>query len=869
MPDPQTRIDDVAARIADGAPIDWTGISADTDDFGRRVLDNLKIVAQVASLHASPSLLSSLTSGSLGARDDGRHKVLLPGSMWGHLKILECVGHGRFGVVYRAFDATLEREVALKILGNRQQTSGSEIAHEGRMMARVHHPNVVTVFGAQVIDDEVGIWMQFVGGQTLAAELRTDGPFAADEIIRVGVDLCEALTAVHAVGLVHRDVKAANVMRDVTGRIVLGDFGTGQLIDDVRSGMAGTPLYLAPEVLAGAPATPQSDVYSLGVLLFHLATGEYPVNGRSIRELRDAHGSAIRPSLWGLRPDLPQDLLSAIEGAFAADTATRWTSAKAFQTMLDARGASDPTPFRGFASRLRGISRKTAAFFVTAAVATIMLVGSATTLLLTNAASPGRATPTITTRSTRALRLYTVAATMMQGRPPWPNAEAERLLREALEDDPEFASARILLAHSLNNQDRPAEEVMTESTRALETARTSSEGERAFIEGSFYGFRGQQEGDLLKRRRDLEHAASAYERLLRLDPSHVWGYTNLGNVYSLLHRDADVLRIRLLEAQNNPDSGMLQAMVAMEYYRIGAFENADPFVGRARELMRYQADTDIPFPAVWLLFTPAHRSWFADSAAEALRVVDAATLPESDDRVAMQLVRQKVALYLALGRLDDAVRASNVARTAAERDDLLLSVLVYRNDRTGMKELLSSRYTTSARLIPVLQLPVPTDILGTHLRTLLADMPAVLRGTRIDMFVAGRAALADGRLDEAIATLQKYEPFRMERGRTNRMLMALTLAEAWTGKGEASRAIADLESATELRSAATFGASTGALWIHTRAKLAELYRHTGQITEAQRIEQHLRKLLIVADDDHPLKKRLGELSATDSQQSAQ
>ena len=97
------------------------------------------------------------------------------------------------------------------------------------------------------------------------------------------------------------------------------------------------------------------------------------------------------------------------------------------------------------------------------------------------------------------------------------------------------------------------------------------------------------------------------------------------------------------------------------------------------------------------------------------------------------------------------------------------------------------------------------------------------------------------------------------------MLMALTLADAWTGKGEASRAIADLESATELRSAATFGASTGALWIHTRAKLAELYRHTGQITEAQRIEQHLRKLLIVADDDHPLKKRLGELSAMDSQ----
>lgn len=97
------------------------------------------------------------------------------------------------------------------------------------------------------------------------------------------------------------------------------------------------------------------------------------------------------------------------------------------------------------------------------------------------------------------------------------------------------------------------------------------------------------------------------------------------------------------------------------------------------------------------------------------------------------------------------------------------------------------------------------------------------------------------------------------------MLTALMLSEAWSGKGEPARAIAGLESATQLRSAATFQTSTGALWIHTRARLAELYRHTGQAIEAQRIEQHLRKLLIVADDDHPLMTRLAELSATGSQ----
>jgi serine/threonine protein kinase/tetratricopeptide (TPR) repeat protein len=853
MPEPLAPIDDIAAQIADGTPIDWIGISAKTDshEIPGRVLDNLRIVARVAALHSSSSFLSSLTSGSLGAIEASQLDGPLPaGSMWGHLRILECVGQGRFGVVYRAFDATLQREVALKIVSNRSAT-GSEIVHEGRMMARVHHPNVVTVFGAQVIGDVVGIWMQFVRGQTLAAELQIQGPFAADDIIRVGWDLCEALTAVHEVGLVHRDVKAANVMRDVNDRIVLGDFGTGQLIDDARSGMAGTPLYLAPEVMAGAPATPQSDIYSLGVLLFHLATNRYPVDGRSIRELRAAHRSANRHSLAALRPDLPPVLVDAITRAIIADPAARWTAARTFRTMLDAARAPTRARSRGFASALSGISVKTAAFFAAAAVATFVLVSSAATVPPTETPSPAAGTPTITTRSTRALRLYTVAANMMQGPAPWPEAESQRLLREALGYDPEFASARILLAHSLNNQDRPLAEVLTEAARAVDTATSSSEAERAFIEGSFYHFRGEAEEDLVKRQRDLEHAAGAYERLLGLAPKHVWGYMNLANVYGLLHRNADVLRIWLLNAKNHPDSAMRQAWVAAEYYRVGAFDDAEPFITRAHELMRHQADNDLPVATVWLSFAPAHRSWFADSAAEALRLVDAVAPPESDAHVALLFARQKVALYLALGRLDDAERASSIAPTAAGRDDLLLAVFVYRNDRDAMKELLAGRYTSSADVARVLWLPVPTDIIAPHLLRLLADPPGRWRRTHAGMFVAGRVALADGRWDDAIALLQAYAPFQAER---DRMLTATNLADAWIGKGDAARAIAELESATRLRSETTAGpSSTGALWIQTRAKLAELYRRTGQVSEAQRIEQHLQQLLIVADDDHPLK----------------
>ena len=103
------------------------------------------------------------------------------------------------------------------------------------------------------------------------------------------------MSAVHGAGLLHRDIKAHNVMRSEDGRIALMDFGTGRkLEDDASPDLAGTPLYLAPEVLQGQPATVRSDLYSLGVVLYHLVTGSYPVRGRTVREIREAHEHAER-----------------------------------------------------------------------------------------------------------------------------------------------------------------------------------------------------------------------------------------------------------------------------------------------------------------------------------------------------------------------------------------------------------------------------------------------------------------------------------------------------------------------------------------------------------------------------------------------
>ena len=121
--------------------------------------------------------------------------------------------------------------------------------------------------------------MELVRGETLEEELRRRGSFSADDLLKVAADLCGAVEAVHAAGLLHRDIKAQNVIRAEDGRLVLMDFGTGSDEGGSVPALAGTPAYLAPETLAGAAPTVESDVYALGVLLFHLATGAFPIGG--------------------------------------------------------------------------------------------------------------------------------------------------------------------------------------------------------------------------------------------------------------------------------------------------------------------------------------------------------------------------------------------------------------------------------------------------------------------------------------------------------------------------------------------------------------------------------------------------------------
>jgi eukaryotic-like serine/threonine-protein kinase len=330
MPDRDEILADTIGKIADGAPIDWVALeSRAASDSMRALIAELKIVAGVAELaRRAPIALAD------------QSPVRQVPVTWGHLKILEPIGRGAFGEVYRAWDSRLDREVALKLLTDvaGDPTLGqTSIIGEGRLLARIRHPNVVTVYGAERLGDVVGIWMELVRGRSLHQIVQEDGPLDVVSAARIGIDLCRALSAVHAAGLVHRDIKAHNVLREEDGRTVLMDFGTGgdrAEPEQLASALAGTPLYLAPELFLQHPATPESDIYSVGVLLFYLVTGAFPTTATTLKDVRAAHDQGRYMRLGDLRPDLPDAYVRAIERAVAATASERYQTASDFERAL-------------------------------------------------------------------------------------------------------------------------------------------------------------------------------------------------------------------------------------------------------------------------------------------------------------------------------------------------------------------------------------------------------------------------------------------------------------------------------------------------------------------------------------------------------
>lgn len=323
---PQADLEQFTALLSDGAEIDWEEAES---ALTAEQLEDLRVVERIARFHSREE---TPTGPRLGK--------------WGHLELRERIGKGSFGEVYRAWDPTLEREVALKVLRPGKGPAGqpkTSILKEGRLLARIRHENVATVHGVAEHEGEVGLWMEFAVGRTLAEIVAKEGPFGSLEAAAIGIELCRALAAVHASGLVHRDVKAENVIREKGGRIVLVDFGLGSRRDrqwDDSKRIVGTPLYLAPEIVLGKSShSAQSDLYALGVLLYYLATGTFPIQARNLSDLTEAHRRRRYRHLLDARADLRGDFTAVVEKALNPDRSQRFASAGQFEQALAAIGS--------------------------------------------------------------------------------------------------------------------------------------------------------------------------------------------------------------------------------------------------------------------------------------------------------------------------------------------------------------------------------------------------------------------------------------------------------------------------------------------------------------------------------------------------
>ncbi|MFN8064155.1 MAG: serine/threonine-protein kinase [Vicinamibacterales bacterium] len=372
-------------------PVDWDALEANAPpDFEARwvqLAERLDDLARTIEPSGAvrPSQVSTATPSTHG---------LSPAAFgtWGKYVLREKIGEGGFGAVYRALDPLLNRVIAIKILHERVSDAWLKAAliKEGQALARIDHPNVVRVFDIAENGDQLGLCMELVEGVTLEALVAQHGTLSAQEAALIGADVCRALAAVHIDDFVHRDVKARNVMRRKAGRIVLMDFGAGRLAQDLQvrgqEPNIGTPLYMAPEVLVGEAASKASDVYSVGVLLYYMVTGEYPVEGAGVSGLRLSHMQGRRRPLLGRRSDLPIAYARIVEKALEPDTTRRYKDAA--ELLLDLSALTErpaalvsPSPWRRAQAALLGVA---------GAVLLLGLLGWITSLEFTSALGHGR-----------------------------------------------------------------------------------------------------------------------------------------------------------------------------------------------------------------------------------------------------------------------------------------------------------------------------------------------------------------------------------------------------------------------------------------------------------------------------------------------
>jgi len=307
-------------------------------------------LAKAKARLASQSREATIAGAGAGAASAQDEAVLASRTQPSRYQIVGELGRGGMGIVYKAHDTVLDRLVAYKVLPDSLKENPQALRNflrEAKSAAQLNHPNIVTVYDAGEQDGRYYIAMEFVDGNTLKEIVRRRGAIAAGGVLHVLVQMCEALAYAHDKKIVHRDIKTANAMwtRDRKAKIM--DFGLAKIVEEVRNHttlVSGTPYYMSPEQTLGRNVDYRTDIYSLGVTIFELATGRLPFTEGNIPY---HHVHTPPPDARDVKPDVPPLLADVVARCLRKDPADRYQSAREILTEVRAAMARSRTTGAG------------------------------------------------------------------------------------------------------------------------------------------------------------------------------------------------------------------------------------------------------------------------------------------------------------------------------------------------------------------------------------------------------------------------------------------------------------------------------------------------------------------------------------------
>ena len=321
------------------------------------------------------------------------------GQTLSHYKILEKLGEGGMGVVYKAEDTKLDRTVALKFLPHHLTANAEEQARflqEAKAAAQINHPNVCSIIDIQEFKGEQYIVMEYIDGETMRAKIRNAG-LKIEDAVSYAIQIGEALAEAHSKGIVHRDIKCENIMVNSRNQVKVMDFGLAKLKGSLKltkaSSTVGTLGYMAPEQIQGGEVDARSDIFSFGVVLFEMLTGHMPFRGEHEASMMYSIINEDPEPATKYRPELPADILHIFNRSLEKDPADRYQSMN--DLLIDLRRikrestkisraslAAMPVPERRGPAARAGASRRSPLRLILFALAGALVVGALVTVFL-------------------------------------------------------------------------------------------------------------------------------------------------------------------------------------------------------------------------------------------------------------------------------------------------------------------------------------------------------------------------------------------------------------------------------------------------------------------------------------------------------